>query len=299
MSRLLPVTDAAKHSLHRLCKALQDADAVLAGAGAGLSAAAGYTYSGERFRRHFGDFIEKYHFRDMYSAGFYPYPSLEEKWAYWSRYIYCNRYDQPKSEVHEILLRLLEKKEYFVLTSNVDHLFQRNGFDRERLFYTQGDYGLWQCRKPCHQKTYDNEATVRRMVEEQKDMRVPHELVPRCPVCGEPMEMNLRSDDTFVEDAGWHQAAERYQAFLERHGQGKILFLELGVGMNTPGIIKYPFWRMTAENPAAVFASINLGEAFVPSEIASRSIVVDGDIKDCLRAVFSGRLSTSIIPICR
>ncbi|MBQ7479738.1 MAG: Sir2 silent information regulator family NAD-dependent deacetylase [Selenomonadaceae bacterium] len=272
-------------SLERLGRALADADAVLVGAGAGLSAAAGYTYSGERFERLFADFIAKYHFRDMYSAGFYPYPALEEKWAYWSRYIYCNRYDQPKSEVHEALLRLIRDKDYFVLTTNVDHLFQQNGFDKKRLFYTQGDYGLWQCRKPCHQKTYDNEANVRRMVDEQKDMRIPAALVPHCPVCGEPMEMNLRADDTFVEDEGWHRAAERYHSFLERHGWGKILFLELGVGMNTPGIIKFPFWRQTQENPHAVLASINLGEAFVPDEIVSRSIVIDGDIKEVLRSV--------------
>ena len=189
-------------ALQKLKAALTESEAVLVGAGAGLSTAAGYTYSGERFRRLFSDFIAAYRFRDMYSAGFYPFPSEEEKWGYWSRHIFCNRYDQPPSRVHENLLRLLAGKDFFVLTTNVDHLFQANGFPKDRLFYTQGDYGLWQCRTPCHQKTYDNEETVRRMVAEQKNRRVPTELLPRCPICGEPMEMNLRSDDSFVEDEG-------------------------------------------------------------------------------------------------
>ena len=283
-------TSIANNSLNRLAAALQEAVAVLVGAGAGFSTAAGYTYDGDRFQRHFADFIAKYHFGDMYSAGFYPFPSLEEKWAYWSRQIYWNRYDLPPSELHRILLHLLEKKDYFVLTTNVDHLFQLNGFSKEQLFYTQGDYGLWQCRVPCHDKTYDNEEFVRRMVNEQKDLRIPKSLIPHCPVCGEPMEMNLRSDDTFVEDDGWHQAAKRYHDFLQKHRKGKILYLELGVGMNTPGIIKYPFWRMSIENPEATLVSINLEEAFVPPEIAPQSIVISGDSREVLSAVLEKTL---------
>ncbi|MBR6343977.1 MAG: Sir2 silent information regulator family NAD-dependent deacetylase, partial [Selenomonadaceae bacterium] len=239
----------ASKELLRLGKAIEDADAVLIGAGAGLSAAAGYTYAGERFQKHFADFARKYHFRDMYSGGFFPYSTEEEKWAFWSRNIYCNRYDQPKSMVHEDLLHILREKDYFVLTTNVDHLFQNNDFAKERLFYTQGDYGLWQCKTPCHGKTYDNEEAVRRMRAAEQDMRIPTELVPKCPVCGGAMEMNLRCDDTFVEDDGWRKASERYQKFLQHHKKDPILYWELGVGMNTPGIIKFPFWRMTAENP--------------------------------------------------
>ena len=289
-------------SVARLGRAIEEADAVLVGAGSGLSTAAGYTYDGERFEREFHDFIERYHFRDMYSAGFYPFATEEEKWAYWSRHIYCNRYDLPQSPVHRALLSLVggrkigascacartsasmrvAGRDYFVLTTNVDHLFQLNGFDKGRLFYTQGDYGLWQCKTPCHEKTYDNEETVRRMVAEQEDMRIPSALVPRCPVCGGPMEMNLRADDTFVEDEGWHRAADRYRDFLERHRGSRILFLELGVGMNTPGIIKFPFWRMTEENPAATYACINQGEAYAPEGIEERSICIDGDIGEVL-----------------
>ena len=272
----------ASKEIFRLGKAIENADAVLIGAGAGLSAAAGYTYAGERFQKHFADFARKYHFHDMYSGGFYPYPTEEEKWAFWSRNIYCNRYDQPKSAVHEDLLHIVREKDYFVLTTNVDHLFQNNGFAKERLFYTQGDYGLWQCKMPCHGKTYDNEEAVRRMIAEERDMRIPTEIVPKCPVCGGAMEMNLRCDDTFVEDDGWRKAAERYREFLGHHREGRILYWELGVGMNTPGIIKFPFWRMTAENPAAVFATVNQEESYVPKEIESQSISVKGDIREVL-----------------
>lgn len=227
--------------IETLRSAIADADAVLIGAGAGLSTAAGFTYSGERFQKYFSDFIEKYRFRNMYSGGFYPFRTPEEMWAYWSRYIFINRYMDPPKPVYKQLLDLVRDKDYFVLTTNVDHCFQKAGIDKTRLFYTQGDYGLWQCATPCHRRTYDNEETVKKMVELQKDMRVPSELVPRCPQCGGPMTMNLRSDDTFVEDLGWNEAASRYVNWVQAHEGKKLLLLELGVGSNTPGIIKYPF----------------------------------------------------------
>ena len=257
---------------------LDGADAVMVGAGSGLSTAAGFTYSGERFDRFFSDFGEKYGFHDMYSGGFYPFATPEEFWAYWSRYIYINRYDQPAGRPYEALLRLLQGKNYFVLTTNVDHRFQAAGFDKARLFYTQGDYGLFQCSVPCHDRTYDNEQTVREMLTRQKDMKIPSELVPHCPVCGKPMTLNLRSDDTFVEDAGWHAACERYHAFEKEYGRGRILYLELGVGMNTPGIIKYPFWQRTARNPKARYVCINLEMAYAPAEIADRSLCISSDL---------------------
>ncbi len=259
-----------------------EADAVVVGAGAGLSTAAGFTYSGERFERHFADFIGKYGFTDMYSAGFYPFPTEEEKWAYWSRHIYYNRYVPAPKPVYDNLLKLLKEKDYFVITTNVDHQFQKAGFDKRRLFYTQGDYGLFQCAKPCHQKTYDNEDVIKRMIAEQMDMRIPSELVPKCPVCGGPMAMNLRSDETFVEDEGWHAASERYEDFIRRHLNGKILFLDLGSGGNTPVIFKIPFIQWTMQNPNAIYATINLGEAFTVDQIKDRSIVIDGDIGEVL-----------------
>ena len=220
--------------LERLRTALRDADAVVVGAGAGLSTAAGFTYSGERFERHFSDFAEKYGFRDMYSGGFYPFPTKEEFWAYWSRYILVNRYQDAPGPVYDELLALLADKDYFVITTNVDHCFQKAGFDKKRLFYTQGDYGLFQCSRPCCRETFDNETVIREMAARQENMRVPAELIPRCPHCGSPMTMNLRCDDTFVQDEGWYAAAERYENFLRTRKGQKLLFWELGVGYNTP-----------------------------------------------------------------
>ena len=278
-------TAAFSDDLARLRQELDRADAVVIGVGAGLSASAGFTSSGERFEKYFGDFIGKYGFHDMYSGGFYPFETLEEHWAYWSRYIYINRYLDAPKPVYSTLLKLVQDRDYFVLTTNVDHCFQKAGFDKHRLFYTQGDYGLWQCSRPCHSKTYDNEEAVRAMLAQQNSMKIPGELVPHCPVCGAPMSMNLRADGSFVEDSGWHKAARRYEEFLRRHEEMRVLFLELGVGGNTPGIIKYPFWRMTYQNPRAVYACVNLGEAWAPKEIAERSVCIDGDIGETLECL--------------
>ena len=274
-----------KAELARVRELLEQADAVLVGAGAGLSTAAGFVYDGERFHRHFADFEAKCGFHDMYSGGFYPFDTPEEYWAYWSRFIFVNRYENPPKPVYAKLLALLEGRDYFVLTTNVDHCFQKAGFDKKRLFYTQGDYGLWQCSKPCSQKTYDNEAAVREMLARQKDMRIPSELVPHCPICGAPMAMNLRADDTFVQDEGWYRAAERYDNFVRRHENMATLFLELGVGMNTPGIIKYNFWRQVYQNPDAHYVCINRAQAVAPLVIAPRSICLDGDIAEALDGI--------------
>lgn len=276
-------------NVDRLYNALNAANAVVIGAGAGLSTSAGFTYSGDRFKKYFSDFEAAYGFHNMYTGGFYPYETPEEYWAYWSRYIYINRYSDAPKPVYDDLFQLIRCKDYFVITTNVDHCFQKAGFDKKRLFYTQGDYGLWQCSVPCHNKTYDNEEAVRRMIKEQKDRKIPSDLVPLCPVCGEPMTMNLRADDKFVEDEGWHRAAERYENFLRTRDGQKILFLELGVGGNTPVIIKYPFWRMTAQNPASVYACINYGEAVCPQEIKNRSICIDADIGRVLNDLTSKR----------
>lgn len=275
------------------------ADAIIIGAGAGLSTSAGFTYSGERFDRYFGDFAKKYHFSDMYSGGFFPFSSLEEYWAYWSRYIYINRYTNPPKNVYQTLLSLVKCKNYFVITTNVDHQFQKAGFLKNRLFYTQGDYGLFQCSKPCHKKTYDNEETIREMVLSQGyeisprgDLLIPTDrklkmsvstsLIPFCPKCGAPMSMNLRADDTFVEDEGWKEAYQRYENFLQNHLSKRIVFLELGVGFNTPIIIKYPFWRWTESNPNATYISINVDKTICPEAIHGQSICFKGDIGEIL-----------------
>lgn len=261
---------------------LDEAEAIVIGGGSGLSAAAGLSYTGRRFEEHFREFIEKYGVQDMYSAGFYPFGTQEEKWAYWSRHIYYNRYDLPAGQAYLDLCSLLKDRNYFVLTTNVDHQFWLAGFRDERIFATQGDYGMFQCAKACHHTLYGNEAQVRAMVAEQSGCRIPGELVPKCPVCGGNMEVNLRCDGFFVEDEGWHRAAGRYEAFLRENRGRRILYLELGVGMNTPGIIKYPFWRMTDQNPEAVYACVNLKEAFAPGELGGRSVCIAGDIGQVL-----------------
>ncbi len=285
--------------MKKLKNEIETADAIVIGAGAGLSTSAGFVYGGEQFHRYFADFEEKYGFHDMYSGGFYPFSTFEEHWAYWSRFIFLNRYCDPPKSVYPALLELVKEKDYFVLTTNVDHCFQKAGFDKRRLFYTQGDYGLWQCSKPCHDKTYDNEQVVRRMMEVQgfqitdrgpelpagtlPKMSVPAELVPHCPKCGAPLSMNLRTDNTFVQDDGWYAAFHRYDDFIRRHENLHILFLELGVGANTPVIIKYPFWQMTAKNPEAIYACVNLSDAYAPKKIADRSICIGGDIGGVLK----------------
>ena len=282
-----------REAIEQLKQIISEAKTVVIGAGSGLSTSAGFTYSGERFEKYFSDFAVKYGFQDMYSGGFAPFASLEERWAYWSRYIMINRYMDPPKPVYNNIFSIVRNKDYFVLTTNVDHCFQKAGFDKERLFYTQGDYGLFQCSEPCHHKTYDNEKQIRAMWEFRSEMKIPSELVPHCPVCGKPMSMNLRADDTFVTDEGWDQAATRYKTFLQsrnitsrsgqQDGTGNVLFLELGVGRNTPGIIKYPFWQMTAKNPNAQYVCINFGEAFAPYEIGKRSLCINDDIGGVLQ----------------
>lgn len=257
---------------------LDTVDAVVIGAGAGLSTSAGFVYDGERFDKNFSDFKEKYGFKDMYTGGFYPYDTFEEHWAYWSRYIYVNRYTEPPKPVYENLFELVKNKDYFVITTNVDHCFQKSGFDKKRLFYTQGDYGLFQCSEPCCNLTFENEKIIKQMVEQQRNMRIPSELLPICPYCGKPMTMNLRSDNKFVENEGWNNAAESYEMFLSRHKDLDILFLELGVGYNTPAIIKYPFWQMTAKWENAFYVCINNGQAAAPEEINKKSLCINDDI---------------------
>ena len=299
-----------EEQIEKLRQVIDEADAVVIGAGAGLSTSAGFTYTGERFEKYFSDFAEKYGFQDMYSGGFYPYHTFEEYWAYWSRYIYINRYQDAPKPVYQELLKLVRDKDYFVLTTNVDHCFQKAGFEKKRLFYTQGDYGLFQCSKPCRQETYDNEKTIREMVLAQglvigedgtltlpngvqPKQTVPTELVPYCPHCGRPMSMNLRADDTFAEDEGWHMAAERYENFLRTRNGHRKVFLELGVGYNTPVIVKFVFQRLTSENPLATYACINLGEAYAPEEIRKRSIAINADCGNVIRSLLTMNKSRS------
>ena len=291
-----------EEQLRRLKEAMTSFDAIMIGAGAGLSTSAGLTYSGERFRKYFFDFAEKYGIRDIYSGGFYPFPDEETRWAWWARHAYFNRYITAPKPVYPLLLSLVKDKDYFVLTTNVDHQFQLAGFDKKCLFYTQGDYGLFQSVDPSNRNTYNNEAWVMQAMEAQgfvrneegvfdipEDrkilMRIPSALIPTCPDDNGPVTMNLRGDDTFVEDGGWHLAAKRYEEYLDAHERGKILYLELGVGGNTPVIIKIPFWKMTMANPEALYACLNYGEAYCPRQIEDQAICIDDDIGETLRAI--------------
>ena len=273
---------STKNSLAEVKEFIEDADAILIGIGAGMSAAAGLQYFGPRFEKHFADFKDKYGITDMYSGGFYPFQTKEEYWAWWSRHVYINRYKPKVLKLYLDLLKLVKDKNYFVLTTNVDHQTQKAGFDKERLFYTQGDYGLFQCSVPCHNETYDNEAIIKKMVEQQKDMKIPTELIPKCPKCGADMTMNLRIDNRFVEDEGWHKAQARYEKFLAENEQKKIVYLELGVGMNTPGIIKYPFLQMTSQNPQAEFITFNVQRFEYPVQLEPQIIQIVDDITENL-----------------
>ena len=280
---------------------IKKADAIVIGAGAGLSTSSGLTYSGERFEKYFFDFAKKFGISDMYSGGFYLFPDKETLWAWWARHIYFNRYIEPAKPVYRDLLSIVKDKEYFVITTNVDHQFQRAGFDKKRLFYTQGDYGLFQSVNPQNQNTYDNEDWVIKAIEAQGfkkneegifevpdnkeiSMKIPTELIPKCPDDSD-VTMNLRVDSYFVEDEGWQRASKAYSDFLEKYKDKHILFLELGVGNNTPVIIKYPFWQMAIENKNAVYACINYNEAFCPTQIKDRSICINGDIGEILKKI--------------
>lgn len=258
---------------------INNADYILIGAGAGLSTAGGFEYSGKRFEKHFKDFMQKYGIRDMYSGGFYPFATDEEKWAYWSKMVYVNRYlEQSPNSVYSELLGLIREKEYFVITTNVDHQFQIAGFDKDRLFYTQGDYGLFQCSVPCHNKTYDNKDLILQMVQEQKDCKIPSSLIPKCPVCGRTMEMNLRADDKFVQDDGWYLHARKYQEFVDKAKKKKLVLIEIGVGYNTPVIIKYPFERMTYQNKNTYLIRINKDYPICSDEIENKAVMFNESV---------------------
>lgn len=269
--------------IQKLKEEIENSDYILIGAGAGLSTSAGFLYDGKRFEDNFKDYIKKYGFTDMYSAGFYNFPTLEEYWAYFSLYIYINRYDIEENETYLNLYNIIKNKNYFVITTNVDGRFADSKFDKDKIFAVQGDFSLFQCSKPCRQETFYNEKYIREMIKYKKEMKIPTELIPKCPYCGRNMSMNLRADSTFVQDKNWDKQKSKYEKFLKNSNNSKILFLELGVGFNTPSIIKYNFWRMTLNNKKSVYASINLGECYSASDIEERSICIDADISEVLK----------------
>lgn len=275
---------------------IKEADYILIGAGAGLSTAAGLTMGGSRFTDNFKDFIEKYggpYMRDMYSAGFYPFPTEEAKWGYWSKSSMVNRILPGVLPLYKNLYKLVEGKRYFVLTTNVDHQFFLSGFDKENIFATQGDYGLIQCQKGCHPKTYDAVKMFRQMDQTRRDCVVPSYMVPKCPVCGGPMEMNLRCDQYFVEDEAWHEAEQRFGEYLRKCEDKKTVLLELGVGFNTPVIIKFGFHNATRKNKSATYICVNLFEAAAPSDIMDRSICIQSDCGKVIEDLLAMRKNIS------
>lgn len=266
-------------------RALQEADHILIGAGAGLSAAAGLTYSGKRFTDNFPEFIEKYGMTDMYSAGFYPFSSEEARWGYWSKHVYVNRIRPEALPLYRTLHDLVKEKDYFVLTTNADHQFYKAGFGEDQIFATQGDYGYIQCLRGCHPKVYDDTAMMNQMHQARKDCLVPSYMVPKCPVCGGPMTMNLRCDHRFVEDEAWHRAEKRFGEFLNVCEEGKTALLELGVGFNTPTIIRFPFERLAREKKNMTLIRLNRDEAIVPESLGERAFGIEADIAQSIEDI--------------
>ena len=273
------------NNYQKVYQKITEAEAIVIGAGSGLSAAAGLTYSGERFKKYFRDYIDHYHLTDMYSAGFYPFDSLETYWGYWSKHVFHNRYQPEALPLYKELLSLVEEKNYFVITTNVDHQFQKTGFDKRRLFYTQGDYGLFQCSRACHNKTYENESLIMQMVHQQSQFKIPEHLIPYCPKCGQPMRVNLRIDQFFVQDDGWESAANRYKEFLENYLGTKIVFWEIGIGNNTPSIIKYPFQEMTRATNQSTYIVYNQQVQRIPDELMDKTIILQGNIVETIREI--------------
>lgn len=271
--------------LNKIAEKIKNSEAIIIGIGAGMSTSAGLSYSGERFMKYFSDFHNKYGINDMYSGGFYPFETSEEYWAWWSRHVFYNRYDVGAGQAYKDLLDIVKDRNYFVITTNVDHQLQKAGFDKKKLYYTQGDYGLFQCSVPCHDKTYGNEEIIRKMIRKQENTKIPTSLIPHCPICDKEMTMNLRKDEKFVQDEGWYKANKNYAEFLKKYKDKKTVFLELGIGNNTPGIIKYPFWQMTYQNKNADYITVNLNDIAYPEPIKNQTVFIEDDISKVLKDI--------------
>ena len=190
--------------------------------------------------------LQKYGFTDLYSSSFYDFETEEEKWAYFAKHIYFACTGMEGTKLYKNIYEAIKDKEYFVITTNVDDQFYKSGFDKNKIFRVQGSYRYIQCSKACHDKLYDDTEMVKDMIKAtDKELKIPSSLVPICPVCFEYMEPNLRKDEYFVEDENWHKQSMAYRDFLERNKDKKLLLLEFGVGFNTPGIIRYPFEKLT------------------------------------------------------
>lgn len=267
-------------TLKNIRNLIDKAEYILIGAGSGLSTSAGIEYSGERFENNFKEFIEKYHFTDMYSAGFYDFDTEEEKWAYWSKHMYLNNIGMDATDLYKNIFELVKNKNYFVITTNVDEQFYKSGFDKDKIFATQGSYRYIQCKNACHNKIYDATNIVKKMIENITDCKIPTKLVPKCPVCGGEMEVNLRKDAYFVQDDNWYKQDKKYGEFLDKTKNKRLLLLEFGVGFNTPGIIRFPFEQMTYQNENCILIRFNKDNCMTFLDIENRILKVEDHIKD-------------------
>nr|WP_068130207.1 NAD-dependent deacetylase [Nosocomiicoccus ampullae] len=263
-----------------LASLIKDADAVVVGVGAGMSASDGFTYVGDRFKKNFPDFIEKYGWFDMLQASLFDFPTTEEYWAFQSRFVKLNYIDQPVGKSYVALKEMLEHTPYFVITTNADNAFYKADYDMDKVFYYQGEYALMQCSQFCHNETYRDDEMMLKMVEQQQDMKVPYDLIPSCPKCNAKLEINKRNAEKgMVESPHFFEQKARYEAFLNEHKSGKVIYLEIGVGYTTPQFIKHPFWRFTCQNKDAKFVTMNQKSYRIPDDIKEQSIALTDDIQ--------------------
>ncbi|WP_404900444.1 Sir2 silent information regulator family NAD-dependent deacetylase [Priestia filamentosa] len=274
-----------KARIEKAKKEIEDTEFILIGGGAGLSAAAGITYGGKRFTDNFSAFIKKYGLTDMYSSGFYPYKTQEERWAYWAKHIYVNRFEPGPTILYKDLYQLVKDRTYFVITTNVDSQFEKSGFPVDKIFEVQGNYGYLQCAQGCHDKLYYNESLVREMIKKTVDCQIPSELVPICPVCGGNMDPNLRINQYFVQDEKWYKQNKLYNEFLKQSEGKRNVYIELGVGFNTPGIIRYPFEQMTYHNEKATLIRLNKENSTGMKENADKTVTFNEDIKEVVSEI--------------
>ncbi len=270
-----------KLRINKMKQLLKEADCILIGAGSGLSTAAGLKYSGENFQKNYKEFMQKYHFEDLYSASFYEFKTQEEKWAFFSKMILLNRYNKPLT-LYKELYDIVKDKNYFVITTNVDGQFEISGFDKEKIFAVQGDYKYLQCENACHNKLYDNSEIVKKWTANMKECKIPSEIVMKCPVCGGNMDMNLRKDDKFVQDENWYKQLKAYKDFLKEMKNKNVVLLEIGVGFNTPGIIRFPFEKMTMENSKTRLIRINKDYLKCFLDIEDKTITFNEEVKQIL-----------------
>ncbi|GAB6393686.1 MAG: NAD-dependent protein deacetylase SIR2 family [Treponematales bacterium] len=271
-------------SIRQASRVIQNTDCVLAGVGAGMTAAGGLCYAdtalAEKWYPEYVALGKKSILEIM--SDFWPTTINDHNaaafWGFWVRHIYHLRYEPDALPPYRALFSIIGGREHFICSTNVDGQLEKAGFDRKKIFAPQGDYALLQCRKPCSQRVFDNKSMIETCL---ANMASPFEIreadIPRCPVCGDFLIPNLRCDARFVEAPHlWN--TRQYEAFIQDARGKRLVLLELGVGFNTPGIIRFPFESITAQFARAILIRVNLSDAAVPEEIQEKSIVIQDDI---------------------